>query len=53
MLKLYYSLKLDPLDPDTAGEFFPVLGHRGGKRAIWRWTSVSKQQIRHAGGDER
>ena len=34
-------------------EFFPASGHRRGKRAYWRWTSVSKQQIRYAGGDER
>ena len=40
------------LNPDAV-EFFPVSGHRRGKRAVWRWTSVSKQQIRHAGGDER
>ena len=33
--------------------FFPASGHRRGKRADWRWTSVSKQQIRYAGGDER
>ena len=36
-----------------AVEFFPASGHRHGKRADWRWTSVSKQQIRYAGGDER
>ena len=36
-----------------AVEFFPVSGHRRGKREDWRWTSVSKQQIRYAGGDER
>ena len=41
------------LNPDAV-EFFPVSGHRRGKRADWRWTSVSKQQIRYAGGgDER
>ena len=40
------------LNPDAV-EFFPVSGHRRGKRADWRWTSVSKQQIRHAGGDKR
>ena len=40
------------LNPDAV-EFFPVSGHRHGKRADWRWTSVSKQQIRYAGGDER
>ena len=42
-----FKLKLD------AVEFFPVSGHRRGKRADWRCTSVSKQQIRYAGGDER
>ena len=41
--------KLNP----GAVEFFPASGHRRGKRADWRWTSVSKQQIRYAGGDER
>ena len=40
------------LNPDAV-EFFPVSGHRRGKRADWRWTSVNKQQIRYAGGDER
>ena len=40
------------LNPDAV-EFFPVAGHGRGKRAYWRWTSVSKQQIRYAGGDER
>ena len=40
------------LNPDAV-EFFPLSGHRRGKRANWRWTSVSKQQIRYAGGDER
>ena len=40
------------LNPDAV-EFFPVSRHRRGKRADWRWTSVSKQQIRYAGGDER
>ena len=40
------------LNPDAV-EFFPASGHRHGKRADWRWTSVSKQQIRYAGGDER
>ena len=40
------------LNPDAV-EFFPALEHRRGKRADWRWTSVSKQQIRYAGGDER
>ena len=40
------------LNPDAV-EFFPASGHRRGKRADWRWTSVSKQQIRYAGGDER
>ena len=39
------------LNPEAV-EFCPVTGHPRGKRAIWRWTSVSKQQIRHAGGDE-
>ena len=39
------------VNPDDV-EFFPVSGHRRGKRAVWRWTSVSKQQIRHAGDDE-
>ena len=39
------------LNPDAV-EFFPVSGHRRGKRADWRWTSVSKQQFRYAGGDE-
>ena len=43
------GFKLNP----GAVEFFPALGHRRGKRADWRWTSVSKQQIRYAGGDER
>ena len=37
------------LNPDAV-EFFPVSGHRRGKRADWRRTSVSKQQIRYAGG---
>ena len=40
------SFKLNP----DAVELFPVSGHRRGKRADWRWTSVSKQQIRYAGG---
>ena len=40
------------LNPDPV-EFFLVSGHRRGKRADWRCTSVSKQQIRYAGGDER
>ena len=40
------------LNPDAL-EFFPVSGHRRGKRVGWRWMSVSKQQIRYAGGDER
>ena len=40
------------LNPDAV-EFFPVSGHRRGKRADWRWTSVSKQQIRCAAGGER
>ena len=40
------------LNPDAV-EFFPVSGHRRGKRADWRWTSVSKQHIRYAGDDER
>ena len=40
------------LNPDAV-EFFPVSGHRRGKRADWRWTSVCEQQIRYAGGDER
>ena len=40
------------LNPDAV-EFFPASGHRRGKRADWRWTSVSKQQIRYAGSDER
>ena len=40
------------LNPDAV-ELFPASGHRRGKRADWRWTSVSKQQIRYAGGDER
>ena len=40
------------LNPDAV-EFFPASGHRRGKRADWRWTSVSKQQNRCAGGDER
>ena len=40
------------LNPDAV-EFFPASGHRRGKRADWRWTSVSKQQIRYARGDER
>ena len=40
------------LNPDAA-EFSPASGHRRGKRADWKWTSVSKQQIRYAGGDER
>ena len=40
------------LNPDAV-EFFPVSGHRRGKRADWRWTSVSKQQILYAGGNER
>ena len=40
------------LNPDAV-EFFPASGHRRGKQADWRWTSVSKQQIRYAGGDER
>ena len=40
------------LNPDAL-EFFPVSGHRRGKRVDWRWMSVSKQQIRYAGGDER
>ena len=39
------------LNPDAV-EFFPASGHRRGKRADWRWTSVSKQQIRYARGDE-
>ena len=43
------GFKLNP----GAVEFFPASGHRRGKRADWRWTSVSKQQIRYAGGDER
>ena len=43
------GFKLNP----HAVEFFPVLGHRREKRADWRWTSVSKQQIRYAEGDER
>ena len=40
------------LNPDAV-EFFPASGYRRGKRADWRWTSVSKEQIRYAGGDER
>ena len=40
------------LNPDAV-EFFPVSGHRRGKRALSRWTSVIKQQIRYAGDDER
>ena len=40
------------LNPDAV-EFFPVSGHRRGKQADWRWTSVSKQQIWYAGSDER
>ena len=40
------------LNPDAV-EFFPASGHRHGKRAVWRWASVSKQQIRYAGGNER
>ena len=40
------------LNPDAV-EFSPASGHRRGKRADWRWTSVSKQQIRYARGDER
>ena len=40
------------LNPDAV-KFFPVSGHRRGKRADWRWMSVSKLQIRYAGGDER
>ena len=40
------------LNPDAV-EFFPVWGHRPGKRADWKWTGVSKQQIRYAGGDEK
>ena len=40
------------LNPD-AMEFFPVSGHRRGRQADWRWTSVSKQHIRYAGGDDR
>ena len=40
------------LNPDAV-ELFPASGHRRGKRGDWRWTSVSKQQIRHTGGDER
>ena len=43
------GFKLNP----NAVEFFPASGHRRGKRADWRWTSVSKQQTRYAGGDER
>ena len=43
------GFKLNP----GAVEFFPASGHRRGKRADWRWTSASKQQIRYAGGDER
>ena len=43
------GLKLNP----DAVEFFPLSGHRRGKQADWRWTSVSKQQIRYAGGDDR
>ena len=40
------------LNPDAV-KFFPVSGHRRGKRADWRWMSVSKLQIRYPGGDER
>ena len=40
------------LNPDAV-DFFPVSEHRRGKRADWRWTNVSKQHIRYAGGDER
>ena len=40
------------LNPDAV-EFLPASGYRRGKRADWKWTSVSKQQIRYAGGDER
>ena len=40
------------LNPDAV-EFFPASGHRRGKQADWRWTSVSKQQIQYAGGDEK
>ena len=36
-----------------AVELFSVSRHRRGKRADWRWMSVSKKQIRYAGGDER
>ena len=43
------GFKLNP----EAVEFFPVSGHRHGKRAVLRWTSASEQQIRHAGSDER
>ena len=39
------------LNLDTV-ESFPVSGHHRGKRAVWRWTCVSKQHIRHAEGDE-
>ena len=42
-----FKLNLD------AVELFPVSRHHRGKRADWRWTSVSKQQIRYAGGNER
>ena len=40
------------LNPDAV-KFFSVSWHRCGKRVDWRWMSVSKLQIQHAGGDER
>ena len=39
------------LNPEDA-ECFPVLGHRHGKRPVWRLTCVLKQQIRHTGEDK-
>ena len=40
------------LNPDAV-DFSSFSGHRREKRADWRWTNVSKQQIRYAKGDER
>ena len=45
----FESFKLNP----DAVDFFPASGHSRGKREVWRLTSVRKQQIRYAGGDER
>ena len=51
-LQTALAMKGFKLNPDAV-KFLPVSGHRRGKRADWRLMSVSKLQIRYAGGDER